>query len=152
MLVACGGGWWFFARPRPAAPTGVLERFIGRWVPDWPGMVGQPGTLGAGSRGERGASDAARVVDSWRRRGILLDVDAGGEVRVRAGAEPGEPVVSRHTATVEGEQLRLRGVESNGRALPSTYVSVLRLRRDGVLLWIPLFGGSGELTVLLRRP
>ena len=69
-----------------------------------------------------------------------------------ADAEPGSPTVSRHAAVVEGDQLRLRGLEADGKSLPPGWVSVLRLRRDGVLLWIPLFGGTVEPTVLLRRP
>ena len=152
VLVACGGGWWFFARPKSVASSEVLERFVGRWAPDWEGMQGQPGTLGSRMRGAAGAAQAALAVDSWKRKGIVLDVLPSGEVHVVASAEPDAPVTSRHAATVEGEQLRLRGIESSGKPLPSAYVSVLRLRRDGVLLWIPLYGASGELTVLLRRP
>jgi hypothetical protein len=107
-------------------------------------MQGQPGTLGSRIRGAAGAAQAALAVDSWKRKGIVLDVLPSGEVHVVASAEPDAPVTSRHAATVEGEQLRLRGIESSGKPLPSAYVSVLRLRRDGVLLWIPLYGAPAS--------
>ena len=152
VLAACGGGWWFLARPKPTPSSDVLERFVGRWTPDWERMRGEQGTLGAGPSSGGDAASVARAVEVWRRRGIQVLVDRGGEVRMVADAEPGSPAVSRHAAVVEGEQLRLRGLEADGKSLPPGWGSVLRLRRDGALLWIPLFAGSVEPTILLRRP
>lgn len=151
VLLGCGLGWWFLARPKPAGPPATLDRFVGRWAPDWEGMASQPGTLGYDLRHVDDTPEVARVVKAWKRKKIELLVDRGGEVRVVSGADPDAPPVSRHSATLEGDQLRLQGVEADGRALSSAYVTVLRLRRDGVLVWIPLFDRSNERTILLRR-